>query len=75
LKLPLCELAVTSRIPAAQTGSNLRKDFSSSTRCTVAIFHGFGGLESVASPSFITAALSSHLKNENASSEILQQQI
>jgi hypothetical protein len=75
LKLPLCEFAVTSKIPAAQTGSNLRKDFSSSTRCTVASFHRFGVLEAVASPYFSTAALSSHLQSEKASLEIFMQQI
>lgn len=52
---------MTRRIPAAHIGSILMMDFSSSTLCTVASRHRFGG--SVVEFGVVTtAALSSHLK-------------
>jgi len=51
-----------SKIPDEEIGRILMMDFSSSTLCTVANFHKFGGaFGSLASSPVTIAALSNHL--------------
>ena len=62
VKLSRWEDEAKSEIPAAQIGNIRIMHFNSSTRCTVASLHKFGGFESVALL-YVTAALSNHLQS------------
>ncbi|BAS93994.1 Os05g0410601, partial [Oryza sativa Japonica Group] len=61
VKVPLCDAAVASRMPADQMGSSRTMDLSSSTRCTVDSRHRSGSPEPAMSPGVTIAARSKNL--------------